>query len=103
MGKTGFTLFAFFVLVTFGLSLAAPVEDLAETAYDESETLPFQGSAPLLHNILQRTKMGSQSLPREVLLAASGSKLGLREFASFRARYSNYPASPLISSSILRC
>lgn len=35
-----------FVLLGFGVSLAVPAEDVPETPYDESETLPFEG-APL--------------------------------------------------------
>ncbi len=35
----------FLVLLVLGLSLAVPAEDLPETAYDESETLPFEGTS----------------------------------------------------------
>ena len=35
-----------FVLLVFGASLVVPAEDAPETAYDESETLPYEG-APL--------------------------------------------------------
>jgi hypothetical protein len=35
-----------FVLLAFGMSLAVPAEDVPETAYDESEGLPYEG-APL--------------------------------------------------------
>ena len=34
------------VLLGFGASLAVPAEDVPETAYDESEALPYEG-APL--------------------------------------------------------
>ena len=37
----------FFVLLVLGLSLAVPVEDLPETAYDESEAQPYEGSPPV--------------------------------------------------------
>jgi len=33
----------FFVLVFSGLALTVPAEDVPETAYDESEVLPFLG------------------------------------------------------------
>jgi len=33
-----------FVLLTFGVSLAVPAEDVPETAYDESEALPYEGT-----------------------------------------------------------
>ena len=32
------------VLLGFGVSLAVPAEDLPETAYDESEALPYEGT-----------------------------------------------------------
>ena len=32
------------VLVGFGVSLAVPAEDVPETAYDESEGLPYEGT-----------------------------------------------------------
>ena len=33
-----------FVLLSFGVSLAIPAEDMPETAYDESEALPYEGT-----------------------------------------------------------
>jgi hypothetical protein len=33
-----------FVLLGFGTSLAVPAEDVPETAYDESEALPYEGT-----------------------------------------------------------
>ena len=32
------------VLLCFGASLAFPAEDVPETAYDESEALPYEGT-----------------------------------------------------------
>ena len=34
------------LLLGFGASLALPAEDVPETAYDESEGLPFEGTPP---------------------------------------------------------
>ena len=34
----------FFVILTLGMSLAVPAEDLPETAFDESETLPYEST-----------------------------------------------------------
>src|SRR5689334_17610525 len=45
MHKTRPSLFLLLVLVAFGLSLALPAEDLAEAAYDESETMPSPSAA----------------------------------------------------------
>jgi len=33
-----------FVLLAFGASLAVPAEDIPETPYDESESVPYQGT-----------------------------------------------------------
>lgn len=33
-----------FVLLAFGVSLVVPAEDVPETAYDESEALPYEGA-----------------------------------------------------------
>jgi hypothetical protein len=40
-----------FVLLGFGVSLAVPAEDVPETAYDESEALPYEGT-PLYSIVL---------------------------------------------------
>ena len=34
----------FFVLLGFGVSLAVPAEDVTETAFDDSEELPYEGT-----------------------------------------------------------
>ena len=39
-----------FVLLGFALSLEVPAEDMPETPYDESETLPYEVT-PLLSNV----------------------------------------------------
>ena len=41
----------FFVLLALGLFWTVPAEDLPETAYDESEVLPFEG-APLVLDVM---------------------------------------------------
>ena len=43
--------FILLVLLVFCFSLAVPAEDLPETAYDESETFPFEGT-PLFSNVI---------------------------------------------------
>jgi hypothetical protein len=43
-----------FVLLAFGVSLAVPAEDVPETAYDESEALPFEGT-PRFSTIVPET------------------------------------------------
>jgi len=44
----------FFVLLGFGVSLAVPVEDAPDTAYDESELLPYEG-VPLFSIVVPQT------------------------------------------------
>jgi hypothetical protein len=39
------------VVLAFGTSLAVPAEDVPETAYDESEALPYEG-APLFSIVI---------------------------------------------------
>lgn len=39
------SIFVLLVLLGFSVSLAVPAEDLPETAYDESEALPCEGTA----------------------------------------------------------
>jgi hypothetical protein len=41
------------VLLAFGASLAVPAEDVPETAYDESESLPYEGT-PLFSTTLSQ-------------------------------------------------
>jgi hypothetical protein len=59
--------FVLVVLATFTLSLsfAVPAEDLPDTAYDESESLPYEMSLPLLSELAQE----SASARIEVILA----------------------------------
>lgn len=103
MRKMGSTLFVFFVLVTFGLSLAFPAEDSAETTYDESETLPFQSSPPLRDGTLQSVKARSQAVPTSLVQAFSGSELELMLTSSARTRYSDDAPSLLSAFRVLRC
>jgi len=57
--------FIFFVLLVFGVSLAVPAEDVPETSYDESETLPYEGTplfsiaAPLVASRTTQAAPGS--------------------------------------------
>jgi len=42
--KTLWSVLVLCVLLGFGVSLAVPAEDVPETAYDESEGLPYEGT-----------------------------------------------------------
>jgi hypothetical protein len=45
--KRASSILVLFVLLAFGVSLAVPAEDVAETGYDESETLPYENNPPV--------------------------------------------------------
>lgn len=63
------------VLLFFSFSLAVPAEDLPETAYDESEASPYQGT-PLISNLIS-----------QVATSATGaveSRVGPRSGTSYR-------------------
>jgi hypothetical protein len=67
---------ALFMALVFGLSCAVPTEDLAETPYDESESLPFE-SIPVFYiapalALLAITQTSLLSLP--ACSAAPGSR-----------------------------
>jgi hypothetical protein len=58
------------VLLGFGVSLAVPAEDVPETAYNESEGLPYEG-APLFSGVVslvaaRTTQAVSNSLDRRL-------------------------------------
>jgi hypothetical protein len=56
-----------FLIFAFGLSLGFPAEDIPETAYDESEALPYE-STPLFSTVAvpaQTTQTALSSLHRK--------------------------------------
>ena len=52
-----------FVLLFFGLSLAIPAQDLAETAFDESETLPFESADLTSVDLVQTGCSAAEATP----------------------------------------
>jgi hypothetical protein len=50
-----------FVGLVFGLSFAIPAEDIPETLYDESESLPYESALPL-SIVLQESDLVLQSV-----------------------------------------
>ena len=70
-----FSILVLCVLLSFGASLAAPSEDVPETAYDESEPLPLQG-IPLFSIVLPRAsaRIAKTELNRDFLLDFSLTK-----------------------------
>ena len=51
---------ALFMTLVFGLFASLPAEDIPETPYDESETLPYEGAPLLSGDVLQDPARGAQ-------------------------------------------
>lgn len=97
--------FALVLFATFALSVsfAAPAEDLPETAYDESESLPYEMTPPLSGDLVQESAPTLQvvpiapsdlfSTPRQALVRA-----GYRGLAAH-----HIPDSLIILDHTLRC
>ena len=97
--------FALVLFATFALSVsfAAPAEDLPETAYDESESLPYEMTPPLSGDLVQESAPTLQvvpiapsdlfSTPRQALVRA-----GYRGLAAHQI-----PDSLIILDHSLRC
>jgi len=70
-----------FVLLGFGVSLIVPAEDVPETPYDESETLPFEGT-PLFSMAVPKASVristAAESIGGSLLGATSSTKRGQR-------------------------
>jgi hypothetical protein len=80
--KRASSILVLFVLLGFGVCLAVPAEDVPETGYDESETLPYE-STPLFSIVVPlgaaRTTQAVTNLLDHKLVAPS-------PFLSARAR-----------------
>ena len=61
-----------FVLLAFGVSLAVPAEDVAETSYDESESLPAESVPVLAIATPQTAAKASAVRPRYLGLPFAG-------------------------------
>jgi hypothetical protein len=59
------------VLMSFGLSLAVPAEDVPETSYDESEALPYE-STPVFSIVVARAVVSETRDARSALYLESG-------------------------------
>jgi len=52
------------LLLAFGVSLAVPPDDMPETTYDESETLPYEGTPQFSMVALQAPARMGRTEPR---------------------------------------
>ena len=103
MRKPRFAL-VFFVLLVFGVSLAVPAEDLPETAYDESEGLPY-ASTPLFSDVISQAAAPKAQDVRSAVDVGSGA---LSPFTSTRLNGKDATGSPNVRGAlallcILRC
>jgi len=68
------TYLVFFVVLVLGLSPALPAEDLPDTAYDESETQPYESSVPI-SNLIAQTASATQTALSETQALESAPRL----------------------------
>ena len=100
MLRSALILLATFTLISF---FTVPAEDLPETAYDESESLPYEMTPLLSGNIVQESapapqimpigRSDSLTMPRQAL-----GRAGCRELAAHHR-----PNSLIILDHTLRC
>jgi len=57
------TYLVFLVVLILGLSPAVPAEDLPDTAYDESETQPYESNVPISNLMAQTASATQTALP----------------------------------------
>jgi len=96
--------FALLLLLGLGISLAVPAEDVPETAYDESEALPYE-CTPLFSIVAQQasdrtTKAELRSGP--LFCCNSSTKRGQRPRED-STRSHGVPVSLTILNHFLRC
>jgi len=63
MRKPHSVLLMLVVLLGFGVSFCVPAEDVPETPYDESETVPYEMTPPLYSYSLQESAPAFQVVP----------------------------------------
>jgi hypothetical protein len=93
-----------FVLLDFGLSLAVPAEDVPETAYDESEALPYEGT-PLFSTVVPQasTRITKAELNRDSLPRFNSFTKCRKPCRKNDARLHGVPDSLTIFNHSLRC
>jgi hypothetical protein len=87
------------VLLGFGVSLAVAAEDVPETAYDESEELPYEGT-PLFSIVVPLAAARTTQAPLSSLHPKSGAP-SLFARARVRGTDANLPTDARISLALL--
>jgi hypothetical protein len=92
-----------FVLLGFGVSLGVPAEDVPETAYDESEALPYEMTPPLSGDLAQESPPILQLVPivPSSLFSTPKHALGRAGYRGLAAH--SIPDSLTILDHTLRC
>jgi hypothetical protein len=95
----------FLMILTIGLSLAVLPEDVAETAFDESEALPYESTASFSSYVWQRSARTSQSVLESGFLFHLGSLTRGTELRLGQSERSGHPISDsvIILDHSLRC
>jgi len=103
--KTLRSLVVFVAIVTMGLSLTILPEDAVETAYDESETLPYEGPPPFSSALLKSLAGTPQPILKSALPFSLGSLTSGCEFRPEQKAWSPHtiPDSPIILDHSFRC
>jgi hypothetical protein len=93
-----------FVLLGFGLSLSVPAEDVPETAYDESEGLPYEG-APLFSSVVPQAsaRIAKAELSCDPVLRFNSLTKRCKRHRENDARSHRVPDSLTILNHSLRC
>jgi hypothetical protein len=93
-----------FMLLGFGVSLAVPAEDVPETAYDESEALPYEGT-PLFSSVVPQAsaRIAKTELSRDFLLDLNSLTKRCQRPRQNNVRSHCVPGSLTILNHSLRC
>jgi hypothetical protein len=96
--------FVLLLLLVFGVSLAVPAEDVPETPYDESETLPYEGT-PLFSIVVPQAsdRMARAKTSCRPQLRFNSLTKRCRRRPENNARSHRVPVSPTILNHSLRC
>ncbi|MBZ5571542.1 MAG: hypothetical protein LAO09_06670 [Acidobacteriia bacterium] len=95
----------FLVILTMGLSLAVLPEDAAETAFDESEALPYESTPLFSSYVWQESRRATQSVLESGFLFQSGSLTRANEIRVGQRKQSLHPISDSLTilDHSLRC
>jgi hypothetical protein len=104
MKKTRSVLVLLLLLLGLGVSLAVPAEDVPETAYDESETLPYLSAAVFSITVTHASdRTAKANLVCEFLLHFNSPMKRCHGCRANNGRLHRLSGSPTILNHSLRC